>query len=163
MAYGAGASCLPAARVLAANDLLATYRDPHGVLRSPDAVLLEDPRFRDSGYTILANLAVTVALADRHLAQQSGQAGVPQREAARQLPGLEGMASMAKDLARGSALATGGRALDVDLAVARPGVRTGDPVNELGDRIGRLRQKHRVALGGVALTGFWSYPLDRVR
>ncbi len=137
----AGASWLSAARALGtANDVLATHRDPHGQLRSPDAVLLEDPRFRAAGYATLADLAITVAAADRDLALRSGQAGVPWREVARSLPDLEDMASTARDLARESALATGGRTLDADLATARPGIRTDDPVIELGDRIERLRQ-----------------------
>jgi hypothetical protein len=157
---GAGASWLSAARALgAANDLLASHRDPHGQLRSPDGVLLEDPRFRAAGYAALADLAITVAAADRDLALRSGQAGVPWREVARRLPDLEDMASTARDLARESTLATGGRTLDADLATARPGVRTGDPVIELSDRIDRLRQNawqltHQPRVGVDCLTEY---------
>lgn len=123
----------------AASDLLATHRDPRGVSRSPEGALLEDPVFRASGYVGLASLCLTVTSAERDLALRSGQAGVPWREVARQLPDIAAAAHEARALVASSSLATSGVHHEIGLTVARPNIRTSDPRVELGDRILRLR------------------------
>jgi len=129
-----------AAAVRAATDLLATHRDPAGGWRTPEAELLDHPSVRAVGLAGLADLATTVAAADRPLGLRCRQAGLGWRELARRVPDLFPVRYAAQELGLASAAeAPSARVLD-GLEVARPGVRAGDPVVELGDRILRLRR-----------------------
>ena len=127
--------------LLLANDLLATHRDPKdGEPRTPEAAKLEDPRFRATAFVDLADIAVTVLTAQRDLALRTGQSGVSWREVSRRLPDLEPTWQAARDLEREAAFGAHGPGPAADLEVARPQLRTADPIVELGDRIRRLRQ-----------------------
>jgi len=134
---------LAARSVRAATDLLATHRDASGEWRSPEAALLDDPAIRGAGLVAVADLTLALVAAQRDLGLRCGQAGVPRREVARTVPDLGSVATTARDITHASAVsdrATGhaGDAL-AELTVARPGIRLGDPLVELGDRIHRLR------------------------
>lgn len=137
---GASASWAAAGTsVRAATDLLATHRDHYGGWRSPDAAWLEDPQVRAAGFGELAAIAIPVAAAATRLALRVGQAGVDWGEVERIVPETGPLLEVALETRRlgglaGTSLAT--------LGVARPAVRSGDPVIELGDRLARL---HRVA------------------
>ncbi|MCZ3390037.1 MAG: hypothetical protein LH645_13205 [Actinomycetia bacterium] len=129
-----------AASIRTATDLLSTHRNPRGVRLTPEAALLDEPAVRAQGFAGLANIATTVLAAERDLGLRSGQAGVPWREVGRRLPDLEPARIAASDLARDARSTQGGRDFLGALGVARPEIRSDDPVIELGDRILRLRQ-----------------------
>jgi hypothetical protein len=93
------------------------------------------------GFAELAGLVVPVAEATNYLGLRIAQAGISQRQVARLVPHLESLTSVAIEVRRLGILPHGGSQL-TSLEVARPGVRLGDPVVELGDRLARL---HRVA------------------
>ncbi len=127
--------------LLLANDLLATHREPKDAEpRTPEAAKLEDPRFRATGFVDLADIAVTALTAQRDLALRTGQSGVSWREVSRRLPDLEPTWQAARDLGREAAFGALGPGPAADLELARPTIRTTDPIVELGDRIRRLRQ-----------------------
>lgn len=124
----------------AAADLLATHRTPSGGWRSPDAEDLDAPAVRSSGILDLANLTDCVLAAHRDLTLRSGQAGLRWTEVARLLPELDGLRTANRRvLTVGDSDPAGRRLLD-DLGIARPTIRTGEPLTELGDRILRLRR-----------------------
>lgn len=129
-----------AASIRTATDLLSTHRDPRGVRLTPEATMLDDPEVRAQGFSGLADIATTVLAAERDLGLRCGQAAVPWREVGRRLPDLEPARIAACDLVRDSRSNAGGRNFLGALEVARPEIRSDDPVIELGDRILRLRQ-----------------------
>lgn len=129
-----------ATSVRTASDLLSTHLDPGGFRRTPEAALLDEPRARADGLAGLAELAGSVLAAERDLGLRCGQAAVPWTEVGRRLPDLEPARLAARDLARAAGHSAGERSLLLELEVARPGIRTDDPLVELGDRICRLRQ-----------------------
>lgn len=150
---GVGGAWESASQALgAASDLLATHRDHRGVYRSPDGAHLEDSSFRATAYAGLSDLCLTITMADRDLALRSGQAGVPWREVARRLPDVEAVAQEARALAAISSLTAAGAEGAIELTVARPKIRTADPLLELGDRILRLRA-NAWSLSGEAHVG----------
>jgi hypothetical protein len=124
----------------AAGDLLSTHRDIEGGWRSPDAAHLEASAVQIAGMLDLATLTDCVLAGQRDLALRSGQAGIPWREVARLLPELDELrTSTRRVLAVGDADPAGRRLLE-DFSVARPTIRAGEPLTELGDRILRLRR-----------------------
>ena len=127
--------------VRAASDLLATHRDVDGAWRSPYAQKLDDPEVCAVGFAELAGLVVPVAEAATRLGQRARQAGLPWRDAAHPLPQTDSLSDAATKVRR-LGNATDGRSPFTLLEVARPAVRVGDPIVELGDRLARL---HRVA------------------
>ena len=127
--------------VRAASDLLATHRGMDGVWRSPYGQILDEPSVRAVGFAEMAGLVIPVAEAATHLGLRTGQAGLSQRQVARLVPHLESLTDVAIEVRRLGTLSHGASGL-TSLEVARPGVRLGDPVVELGDRLARL---HRVA------------------
>ena len=150
-AGGAGAAWAEASRTAgAAADLLATHRGPDGQRRTPTPVL-DDPAVRRAGYAQLAALAGPLAGAAPVLARRAVDAGADWTRLEHLLPNAELAARSATDvraLARAGAIAktlantlAGAERLDT-LQVARPAVRTGEPLVELGDRWARL---HRTA------------------
>lgn len=148
-----------AASVRTATDLLSTHRDTQGVWRTPEAALLEDSGVRAAGLAGLADLARSVLAAERDLGLRCGQATVPWGEVGRRLPDLEPARLAARDLSRDPSSGAGGHAVLGALEVARPGIRTGDPLVELADRIRRLRQTawqltHEPHVGMQCLTDY---------
>ena len=130
-----------AAQLRAATDLVATHRDPGGGWRSPQAQHLDDPRVRAEGFAELGALTVPVAAAASMLGGRARQAGLSWAEVDDLVPDTDRLAEVARRARQlGGRLAT---ASPLDrLGVANPPVRTGEPLVELGDRLGRL---HRLA------------------
>lgn len=124
----------------AAGDLLSTHRDAEGGWRSPDAADLDAPAVQIAGVLDLANITDCVLAGQRDLALRSGQAGIPWREVARLLPELDDLRTSTRLLLAGGNSDPAGRRLLEDVVVARPPIRTGEPLTELGDRILRLRR-----------------------
>ena len=150
-ARGAGAAWAEASRTAgAAADLLATHRGPDGQQRTPTPVL-DDPAVRRAGYAQLAGLVGPLAGAAPLLARRVIEAGADWTRLEHLLPNAETAAQSAADVrapARPGAIAktlantlAGAERLDT-VEVARPAVRTGEPLVELGDRLARL---HRTA------------------
>lgn len=123
----------------AATDLLATHHDRDGVARTPESFMIEQPHVRAAAEAGLGALACAVLASARDLGLRAGQAGMPWPEVARQLPYPTKLQAAASVLVEATAF-SGYRPVLQRLAVARPGVRTGDAVVELGDRLLRLRQ-----------------------
>jgi hypothetical protein len=154
-ARGAGGAWAEASRTAgAAADLLATHRGPEGQHRTPTPVL-DDPAVRLAGYAALAALSWPLAGAAPLLARRAVDAGADWPRLELLLPNAEIAAQSATDvraLARPGAIAktlantlAGAERLDT-LEVARPAVRTGEPLVELGDRwVG--------SVGNVLVTG----------
>jgi len=152
-AWGAAATA-----VRAAGDLLATHRDGGGGWRNPHAALLDDPTVRAVGLAQVAALVVPLAQTTEQLGLRSGQAGVPWTQVQRQLPPTGVLAQLATQVRAAAAGAPTGQAM-AQIEVARPAIREGEPLVELGDRLARL---HRVAwqltrepnVGAATLTDF---------
>ena len=130
-----------AARSLgAASDLLGTHRHADGTAASPAAWELDDRDVRAAGYAHLADLTIATLGAADTLALRAGQAGARWREVAREIP----PPSAALDAAIGLRLACRGAGTEqsriASFTVARPPIRPGDPVIELGGRIARLHR-----------------------
>lgn len=128
-----------ASSVRAATDLLATHRDSHGGLRSPEAELLEAPEVRAAGFGELAAITFPVAGAGTTLGMRIREAGCT--EVQRLVPEMAPLLEVAAETRRLGDLG-GFSAPLAAMGVAKPNVRSGDPVVELGDRLARL---HRVA------------------
>ena len=122
----------------AATDLLATHHD-HGQARTPEALQLEEPWVRAAGLAGIGALVGVVLGAERDLVLRAGQAGMAWKEVDRLLPDLSSLRGPARALAAPVDLAPAHGSLRA-LTVARPGVRTDDPIVELGDRLLRLRR-----------------------
>lgn len=122
----------------AATDLLATHHDRDGKARTPEAFQLEERSVRAAGLAGIGDLACTVLAAERDLGLRAGQAGIPWEVVDRLLPDLRSLIDTARALAAPIKPDTAQRSLR-EVAVARPRVRTGDLVVELGDRLLRLR------------------------
>jgi hypothetical protein len=124
--------------VRAATDLLATFHDSQGLWRSPEAALLEDPSVRAAGFGELASVTIPVTLAAPGLERRLEEAGVSSEGVVPDAQNARHVALQMRDLANLSGF---GRPLST-MEVAKPGVRTEDPFQELTDRVARL---HRVA------------------
>lgn len=126
----------------AAGDLLASHTNTNGSPRTPDAAAWSEGAVRAVGYAQLADLTSVLCSADRDLALRCGQAGVPWRAVARALPALDCVADGAHELHQAARQELGFAAttdtLDA-ITVARPTIRTYDPLLELDDRTARLR------------------------
>lgn len=127
-----------AARTMrAATDLVATQYASDGRPRSPDAALTTSTTL-DAGLVTLGQLASTVLAQAEPLALRSIQAGAPKDVVARQLPGLEHLADIAREL--GDSPQQPARAHLDPLGQTPPQPRVDDPTAELVDRMLRLRQ-----------------------
>jgi len=128
--------------VAAAGDLLATPRATDGAHRGPTAWLLDEPEVRAAGLGALAHATELVAGDATDLGLRALQAGLEPRRARMQarLPATVGPA--ARELR--SRCSHPGPAHDAlaDLELARPAIRTDNPIDEFGDRLARL---HRAA------------------
>jgi hypothetical protein len=130
-----------ASSVRAATDLLATHQDQFGGWRSPSAALLEDASMRAAAFGELAAVTIPVASAATSLGLRAGQAGIDWAEVEELVPATGPLLEVALEARSLGGLAGFGAPL-AELGVARPAVRFGDPVVELGDRLARL---HRMA------------------
>jgi hypothetical protein len=130
-----------AASVRAGTDLLATYRGHEGRWLTPEAAVLDDAAVRAAGFGELASLSLPVATAANSLGRRMSEVGFAVRDVHELVPEtgpLRWAASEARRLAN-----LGGLGAPLSrLEVARPSVRSDNPVLELGDRLARL---HRVA------------------
>jgi hypothetical protein len=135
---------LTRAAVLArtAHDLLATYSDTSGAHTSPRSERLEQLGERLAGMERLADQAGLLADAADTLALKAIQAGVDAEHAILLHEGGRALRRAVDELRLEPQ--DPGRWEDrlADLAVARPAVRTDDPLTELSDRVTRL---HRFA------------------
>jgi hypothetical protein len=123
----------------AATDLLGTHHARDGEARTPEALQLERSSVRAAGLAGVGDLARTVLAAERDLGLRAGQAGMVWVEVGRLLPDLSQLQDAARALA--TPVESGpARAALHGLAVAGPGVRTGEPIVELSDRLLRLRR-----------------------
>jgi len=136
----AGSWAAAASSVRAASDLLSTHRDAHGGWRSPESAVLGDPGVRGAGFEELAAIAIPVASAGPPLSLRVGQAGYDWQAVEGLVPEVGPLLEVALEARALNGLA--GFAPLAAMGVARPAVRSGDPVVELGDRLARL---HRVA------------------
>lgn len=130
-----------AASVRAATDLLATYRDHDGRWLSPEAAVLDDAAVRAAGFGELGRLSLPVATAANSLGRRLGEVGFAVRDVHELVPETGPLRWAATEARRLANLGGFGAPLS-RLEVARPSVRTGNPVLELGDRLARV---HRVA------------------
>ena len=130
-----------AASVRAATDLLATYRDQQGQWLTPEAAVLEDVAVRTAGFGELGSLSLPVATASNSLGRGLGDVGFAVKEVHELVPETGPLRWAATEARRLANLSGFGAPLS-RLEVARPSVRSGNPVLELGDRVARL---HRVA------------------
>lgn len=129
-----------AMRLRAASDLVATHFDPDGRPRTPDAAAT-DSRTLDAGLAGLGHLAATILAAEEPLALRALQAGVHKSAVVKQLPGLGRLADLAREMSTLDDFHDPGvgRRLDALPQTWTP-IRTDDPLNELADRMHRLRQ-----------------------
>lgn len=130
-----------AASVRTGTDLLATYRDPEGRWRTPEAAVLDDAAVRAAGFGELASIAIPVATAANSLGRRLGEAGLDAVAVDELVPETGPLREAAFEARRLANLGGFGAPLST-MEVARPPVRSGDPVVELEDRLARL---HRVA------------------
>jgi hypothetical protein len=126
----------PAVGMRTAHDLLATHWDGDGVAVTPQVVPLGSTDARAAGLLDVAGLARIVADSAEALALRAGRAGV-------QWAKVERLAELGDDLGRiARQLRDEYRHLDDpgwrELEVARPIVRTDDPLLEFADRLARL-------------------------
>lgn len=121
----------------AAADLVATHYGADGHPRTPDAVRATTADF-DAGLADLGHLARAVFAQEEPLALRAIQAGVPRGVVTRQLPGLEPLAELARELSTSGPRSSKAN-LDL-LGQARSPSRADDPAAELADRMVRLRQ-----------------------
>ena len=122
----------------AATDLLGTHHGRDGEARTPEAVGLERSSVRAAGLAGVSDLARTVLAAERNLGLRAGQAGMAWAEVGRLLPELTQLRDAACALATPAEPGPARVALH-ELTVARPALRTGEPIVELSDRLLRLR------------------------
>ena len=125
--------------VRVATDLLATYRDEGWGWRSPSAALLEDPSIRAAAFGELAAVTIPAASAATPLGLRVGQAGVDWSEVAGLIPNTDPLLEVALEARTLGGLA-GFAAPLAELGVARPAVRSGHPITELGDRLARMQR-----------------------
>ena len=126
-----------AGAVRTASDLLATHRDREGSLRSPQGAVLDDLAVKVAGFGELASLTLPVAAAANSLGRRLVEVGVDAAEVDEFVPEVQPIQDAARDTRR-LANRVGLAAPLSSLEVARPRVRTGEPVVELGDRLARL-------------------------
>jgi hypothetical protein len=134
VSWGAAAAALHTAA-----DLLATHHDHDGAARTPEAFQLEEPSIRAAGLAGIGGLTSIVLGAQRDLELRAGQAGMAWNEVDRLLPDLSSLQGTARALAAPIEAGAARHSLRA-LTPARPGIRTDNPMVELGDRLLRLRR-----------------------
>lgn len=126
-------------RLRAASDLVATHFEPDGRPRTPDAVGT-DPKALDAGLVDLGHLTERILAAEEPLALRAVQAGVHKTAIVRQLPGLGRLRDLARDMSTIEDQDPAARARLEVLRQTWTPIRTDDPIDELADRMHRLRQ-----------------------
>jgi hypothetical protein len=121
----------------AAADLVATHYTGEGRPRTPEAAHTTTATF-DAGLADLGHLAQAVLAHEDPLALRAIQAGVPRGVVARQLPGLEQLADVARTLTTQTPEQRNAQLDALAQVPLRP--RTGDPATDLTNRMVRLRQ-----------------------
>ncbi|NCT89749.1 hypothetical protein GXB85_02100 [Cellulomonas sp. APG4] len=135
---GAGTPWARAALSLrAAADLVATHYTGEGRPRTPDATRTTTASF-DAGLADLGHLAQAVLAHEDPLALRAIQAGVPRGVVTRQLPGLQNLADVARNLATDAPQRLTAQLDALGQVPLRP--RKDEPATELADRMIRLRQ-----------------------
>lgn len=131
---------LSAARRLgAAADLLASHSGPGFTARSELADTVQDPSNRLAALGAVADLTLATLTADVPIGLRAGQAGVDWNLLQRWLP-EEPEPKALTDRLRGLAEEVRPRAAELwDIPLNYHPVRVGDPLEELVDRLGRLR------------------------
>jgi hypothetical protein len=72
----------------AATDLLTTYRNVDGVIRTPDALQLQDPAYRGTALAGIGNLTSAVLEAEEELSERAAESGMAHADLERLLPDL---------------------------------------------------------------------------
>lgn len=131
---------LRAARaVRAAGDLLATHRDTTtGAWRSPDSHHLDERHVRFAGIRRIAELVVRVAGDEPAFRTRCRRSGMSWNEVRRPLPDLVAVRATASEVLAVPIDAVADAFIDA-LTLARPKLRRQDPLDELRDRLARLR------------------------
>lgn len=128
-----------AACLNAAADLISTHVTPTGGALTPDAERTWDTTSRAHALAGVGDFTLAALTAQDTLALRCGQAGIPWAQLRRCLPGLEAARRAAWNLSR--AVGQSGEINGLGaLAPSTRQVRVGQPVEELGDRISRLRR-----------------------
>ncbi len=100
---------------------------------------MEDPSIRAAAFGELAAVTIPVASAAIPMGLRVGQAGVDWSEVAGLIPNTDPLLEVALE-ARALGGLAGFAAPLAELGVARPAVRSGDPITELGDRLARMQR-----------------------
>lgn len=131
-----------AARYLrAAADLLASHTTVTGGSRTPDAPTLWDEPTRHAALGRLGGLVTSLTIAQGALALRVGQVGLRWERVGRWLPDNRHLNQSALAVVR-AADVHGATTTDLDqISPATFAVRHGSPVDELHDRIGRIRRR----------------------
>lgn len=128
-----------ALQLRAASDLVATHFDPTGAARTPDGAATTSVTL-DAGLADLGRLTSTILAAEEPLALRAHQAHLNPEIITKFLPGLEHLADLARAIAEDPAGSDdAARTRLADLPQTWTPIRTDDPVQELGDRMRRVR------------------------
>lgn len=128
-----------AACLNAAADLVSTHVTPTGGALTPDAERTWDITSRARALAGVGTFTLTALSAQEALALRCGQAGIPWAQLRRWLPDPEAARRVAWNLSR----ARDGEGEVDGLEALEPStrrIRVGQPVEELGDRVSRLRR-----------------------
>jgi hypothetical protein len=152
----AGAWRTAAQTARTAQDLLATYWDPHGARSAPLADRLEDVDQRAGALLHYTGLVSTLADAADPLTARAVAAGMPAQD-------VEDLVAAAGAVTRACVdvrfVCHGSQAPVFDTVhVARPAIRAGEPLGEVADRVARLHRfawqlvgHDRVGMGTLSL------------
>jgi hypothetical protein len=121
----------------AATDLVGTHVSPTGAPRTPDALTVWDPAARTSGLARTGQLLTELLDAQDGLALRVGQTGLHWARVARWLPDTTRTRDLAHTLATTAPAEDNG--LDA-LAAATTRIRRSTPVDELTERVSRIRR-----------------------
>jgi hypothetical protein len=127
-----------AVSVRAATDLLATHIAVRGEWRTPDSAELDDTSVRLAALGDVARLATDLAKVCPLLIRTARQAGAPAAWLkGNNLAALAAARETADDLR--SLLPPGDGSAIATLTVANPGIRVGEPLTEMVDRVARMQ------------------------
>ncbi|WP_028050291.1 hypothetical protein [Cellulomonas sp. URHD0024] len=125
-------------RLGAAGDLLATHHGPHLTPLSEYARIVLDDARRRSALGTVAQLTEVQLATQQPLGLRAIQAGVPWADLQQWLPGIQEPIRRARHLHHLAESTTPGHGL-WDIPLNDHTVRVGNPIDELADRLGRLR------------------------
>ncbi len=128
-----------ALKLRAASDLVSTHFDPNGAARTPDGAATTSVTL-DAGLADLGRLTTAILAAEEPLALRAHQAHLNPAIITKFLPGLDHLADLARAIADDPAGSDdAARTHLADLPQTWTPIRTDDPVQELGDRLRRVR------------------------